>query len=148
MCLVECYVDHRDLHVLTHSFPTRRSSDLAHTPDGLDAAIKALRPHAKGRLIVVVGAGGDRDTGKRPEMGKVAVDLADHVIVTDDNPRSEDPADISRAIMMAAPGANEIGGLREAIATANHYAGCHCHVPVGGTRTGTGRLPSTPQFAT
>src|SRR3546814_18845478 len=77
--------------------------DYAHTPDGLDAAIKALRPHTKGRLIVVFGAGGDRDTGKRPEMGKVAVDLADHVIVTDDNPRSEDPAEIRRAIMAAAP---------------------------------------------
>src|SRR3546814_1391187 len=84
---------------------------------------KALRPHTKGRLIVVFGAGGDRDTGKRPEMGKVAVDLADHVIVTDDNPRSEDPAEIRRAIMAAAPGAIEIGGRREAIATAIAEAG-------------------------
>src|SRR3546814_14925375 len=68
-------------------------------------------------------SGGDRDTGKRPEMGKVAVDLADHVIVTDDNPRSEDPAEIRRAIMAAAPGAIEIGGRREAIATALAEAG-------------------------
>lgn len=92
--------------------------DYAHTPDGLEAAIEALRPHTKGRLIVVFGAGGDRDTGKRPEMGKVAVDLADHVIVTDDNPRSEDPAAIRKAILAAAPGAIEIGGRREAIAAA------------------------------
>ena len=68
--------------------------DYAHTPDALEAAIEALKPHAKGRLIIVFGAGGDRDTGKRPEMGAVAVRLADHVIVTDDNPRSEDPAAI------------------------------------------------------
>ncbi|MBK5264012.1 MAG: UDP-N-acetylmuramoyl-L-alanyl-D-glutamate--2,6-diaminopimelate ligase [Alphaproteobacteria bacterium] len=97
--------------------------DYAHTPDGLDAAIKALRPHTRGRLIVVFGAGGDRDTGKRPEMGKVAVELADSVIVTDDNPRSEDPAAIRKAIMAAAPGAIEIGGRREAIAAAIAQAG-------------------------
>ena len=97
--------------------------DYAHTPDGLDAAINALRPHTKGRLIVLFGAGGDRDTGKRPEMGKVAVDLADYVIVTDDNPRSEDPAAIRKAILAAAPGAVEIGGRREAIAAAIAEAG-------------------------
>jgi UDP-N-acetylmuramoyl-L-alanyl-D-glutamate--2,6-diaminopimelate ligase len=97
--------------------------DYAHTPDGLEAAILALRPHTKGRLILVFGAGGDRDTGKRPEMGKVAVDLADHVIVTDDNPRSEDPAAIRKAILAAAPGAIEIGGRREAIAAAIAEAG-------------------------
>jgi UDP-N-acetylmuramoyl-L-alanyl-D-glutamate--2,6-diaminopimelate ligase len=97
--------------------------DYAHTPDGLDAAIQALRPHTKGRLIVVFGAGGDRDTGKRPEMGKVAVDLADDVIVTDDNPRSEDPAAIRAAILAAAPGALEIADRREAIAAAIAQAG-------------------------
>ncbi|MCF8707537.1 UDP-N-acetylmuramoyl-L-alanyl-D-glutamate--2,6-diaminopimelate ligase [Rhizorhapis sp. SPR117] len=97
--------------------------DYAHTPDGLNAAIKALRPHTRGRLIVVFGAGGDRDTGKRAEMGKVAVELADYVIVTDDNPRSEDPAAIRKAIMAAAPGAIEIGGRREAIAAAITQAG-------------------------
>ena len=97
--------------------------DYAHTPDGLRAAIEALRPHTKGTLRIVFGAGGDRDTGKRPEMGKIAVDLADAVYVTDDNPRSEDPALIRAAIMAAAPGAVEIGGRRDAIAEAIAAAG-------------------------
>ncbi len=97
--------------------------DYAHTPDGLRAAIEALRPHTQGRLIVLFGAGGDRDTGKRPEMGRVAVALADHVIVTDDNPRSEDPAAIRRDVLAGAPGAVEIGGRREAIAAAIAMAG-------------------------
>ncbi|MBP6031054.1 MAG: UDP-N-acetylmuramoyl-L-alanyl-D-glutamate--2,6-diaminopimelate ligase [Sphingobium sp.] len=97
--------------------------DYAHTPDGLRAAIEALRPHTKGRLIVLFGAGGDRDAGKRPLMGKVAAELADHVIVTDDNPRSEDPTVIRAAIMAGAPGAQEIGGRRAAIAAAIAQAG-------------------------
>ncbi|MFW2828623.1 UDP-N-acetylmuramoyl-L-alanyl-D-glutamate--2,6-diaminopimelate ligase [Sphingomonas sp. ID0503] len=97
--------------------------DYAHTPDGLDAAISALRPHASGRLIVVFGAGGDRDTGKRPLMAEVAARLADRVIVTDDNPRSEDPAAIRRDVMAGAPEALEIGGRREAIAAAIAEAG-------------------------
>jgi len=92
--------------------------DYAHTPDGLRAAIEALRPHATGRLITVFGAGGDRDRGKRSEMGAVATDLSDHVIVTDDNPRSEDPAAIRKDVLAGAPGATEIGGRREAIAAA------------------------------
>ncbi len=97
--------------------------DYAHTPDGLRAAIEALRPHTRGRLIVLFGAGGDRDTGKRPEMGRVAVELADHVIVTDDNPRSEEPSLIRAAVMAGAPGATEIGGRRDAIAAAIAQAG-------------------------
>ncbi len=97
--------------------------DYAHTPDGLRAAIEALRPHTRGRLITVFGAGGDRDTGKRPQMGAVAVDLSDRVIVTDDNPRSEEPGAIRAAIMAAAPGATEIGGRRAAIAAAIAEAG-------------------------
>jgi len=97
--------------------------DYAHTPDGLDAAIAALRPHTRGRLIVLFGAGGDRDTGKRPEMGRVAVAGGDHVIVTDDNPRSEDPAAIRAQVLAGAPGAIEIGGRREAIAAAIAEAG-------------------------
>ena len=92
--------------------------DYAHTPDGLEAAIEALRPHATGKLITVFGAGGDRDTGKRPLMGEVAVRLSDRAIVTDDNPRSEDPALIRRDVLAGAPGAIEIGGRREAIAAA------------------------------
>jgi len=97
--------------------------DYAHTPDGLRAAIEALRPHTRGRLITVFGAGGDRDAGKRPLMGEVASDLSDAVIVTDDNPRGEDPATIRAAIMAGAPGAREIGGRRDAIAAAIAEAG-------------------------
>jgi UDP-N-acetylmuramoyl-L-alanyl-D-glutamate--2,6-diaminopimelate ligase len=97
--------------------------DYAHTPDGLEAAIAALRPHTRDRLIVVFGAGGDRDTGKRPQMGEIAVRLADHVIVTDDNPRSEDPAAIRADILAGAPGAIDIGGRREAIAAGIAAAG-------------------------
>ena len=93
--------------------------DYAHTPDGLETVLKALRPHARGRLIVVFGAGGDRDRGKRPLMGQAAATLADVAIVTDDNPRSEEPASIRAAILAAAPGAKEIGDRREAIRAAS-----------------------------
>jgi UDP-N-acetylmuramoyl-L-alanyl-D-glutamate--2,6-diaminopimelate ligase len=92
--------------------------DYAHTPDALASAIEALKPHAAGRLITVFGAGGDRDVGKRPEMGAVAARMSDLVIVTDDNPRSEDPALIRREVLAGARGAREIGGRREAIAAA------------------------------
>jgi UDP-N-acetylmuramoyl-L-alanyl-D-glutamate--2,6-diaminopimelate ligase len=97
--------------------------DYAHTPDALEAACAALRPHTKGRLILVFGAGGDRDTGKRPEMGEIAVRDADFVIVTDDNPRSEEPSAIRADIMAKALGATEIGGRRDAIAAAIAEAG-------------------------
>ncbi|HVL41727.1 MAG TPA: UDP-N-acetylmuramoyl-L-alanyl-D-glutamate--2,6-diaminopimelate ligase [Brevundimonas sp.] len=89
--------------------------DYAHTPDGLETVLKALRPHATGRLIVVFGAGGDRDKGKRPQMGAIAGRLADIAIVTDDNPRSEDPAEIRRQVLAGCPGASEIGDRRAAI---------------------------------
>ncbi len=89
--------------------------DYAHTPDGLVTVLSALRPHVSGRLIVVFGAGGDRDKAKRPLMGRAAADLADLVIVTDDNPRSEDPAEIRKAILAGAPGALEVGDRRAAI---------------------------------
>ena len=92
--------------------------DYAHTPDAIEAAIAALRPHVTGRLITVFGAGGDRDVGKRPEMGRVTAALSDVAIVTDDNPRSEDPASIRAAVMAGASGLREIGGRREAIAAA------------------------------
>jgi len=92
--------------------------DYAHTPDGLETVLAALRPHTPGRLMVVFGAGGDRDRGKRPMMGEIAARLADVVIVTDDNPRSEQPAAIRAAILAAAPTAREIGDRRQAIAAA------------------------------
>jgi UDP-N-acetylmuramoyl-L-alanyl-D-glutamate--2,6-diaminopimelate ligase len=92
--------------------------DYAHTPDGLRTVLLALRPHASGRLIVVFGAGGDRDRGKRPQMGAIAAQLADIAIVTDDNPRSEVPAAIRADIRAGASGLREIGDRREAIAAA------------------------------
>lgn len=97
--------------------------DYAHTPDAIRAACEALRPHVKGRLITVFGAGGDRDTGKRPEMAATAHAMSDVVIVTDDNPRSEDPASIRAEIMAGFPDAVEIAGRREAIAHAISTAG-------------------------
>lgn len=96
--------------------------DYAHTPDGLRAAIAALRPHTRGKLITVFGAGGDRDIGKRPEMGAIAVADSDIAIVTDDNPRNEDPASIRDDIMKGAPGAHDIGDRRYAIAFAIEHA--------------------------
>jgi UDP-N-acetylmuramoyl-L-alanyl-D-glutamate--2,6-diaminopimelate ligase len=89
--------------------------DYAHKPDALSKALEALRPYAKRKLIVVFGAGGDRDQGKRPLMGAIAAEKADTVIVTDDNPRSEKPEAIRAAIMAAAGGAAEIGDRGEAI---------------------------------
>lgn len=94
--------------------------DYAHTPDGLDVLLRAARPHAPGRIIAVFGCGGDRDTDKRAKMGAIAARQADVVIVTDDNPRSEDPAAIRAQILKAAPNATEIGdraqAIREAVA--------------------------------
>ena len=92
--------------------------DYAHKPDALAKALQALRPYAKRRLVVVFGAGGDRDAGKRPLMGAIAIANADRVIVTDDNPRSENPQMIRSAILGAASGAREIGDRAEAIRTA------------------------------
>ena len=109
--------------------------DYAHTPDALDAAIAALRPHVGadgGRLIVVFGAGGDRDTGKRPEMGKVAAAQADVVIVTDDNPRGEDAAAIRAAVLSGAPSAREVADRRAAIVAAVAGAGKHDIVLIAG----------------
>jgi UDP-N-acetylmuramoyl-L-alanyl-D-glutamate--2,6-diaminopimelate ligase len=90
--------------------------DYAHKPDALAKALEALRPYASRQLVVVFGCGGDRDPGKRPMMGAIAAEKADRVIVTDDNPRSERPADIRAQILKAAPGAIEIGDRGEAIA--------------------------------
>jgi UDP-N-acetylmuramoyl-L-alanyl-D-glutamate--2,6-diaminopimelate ligase len=92
--------------------------DYAHTPDALERLLTALRPHTAGRLHIVFGAGGDRDRGKRPLMGLAASRLADRAIVTDDNPRGEDPATIRAAILAACPGARDIGDRATAIETA------------------------------
>ncbi|MBC7505655.1 MAG: UDP-N-acetylmuramoyl-L-alanyl-D-glutamate--2,6-diaminopimelate ligase, partial [Sandarakinorhabdus sp.] len=106
--------------------------DYAHTPDAIEAAAAALRPHTKGRLMLVFGAGGDRDQGKRPLMGAMAAQVADTVIVTDDNPRSEDPAAIRAAILAAAPDAREVPDRRTAIAAAISAAGADDVVLVAG----------------
>ena len=92
--------------------------DYAHKPDALAKALQALRPYARRKLVVVFGAGGDRDVGKRPLLGAIAAENADRVIVTDDNPRSENPENIRAAILAAAKGASEIGDRASAIRTA------------------------------
>jgi len=114
--------------------------DYAHTPDALEAAIAALRPHVEGRLIIVFGAGGDRDRGKRPEMGAAASRLADVVIVTDDNPRSEDPALIRADILAGANGAVEVAERREAIAEAIRLAGPGDIILIAGKGHETGQV--------
>jgi UDP-N-acetylmuramoyl-L-alanyl-D-glutamate--2,6-diaminopimelate ligase len=120
--------------------------DYAHTPDALEAAIEALRPHVEGRLITVFGAGGDRDQGKRAPMGEVAARLSDLVIVTDDNPRGEDPAAIRSAVLSGAPGAQEIGGRREAIAEAIRLAGPQDIILLAGKGHETGQVIGTQVF--
>ncbi|MCC0017068.1 MAG: UDP-N-acetylmuramoyl-L-alanyl-D-glutamate--2,6-diaminopimelate ligase [Rhodobiaceae bacterium] len=89
--------------------------DYAHKPGAIRSTLDSLRPFTTGRLIAVIGAGGDRDPGKRELMGQAAAEMADVVIVTDDNPRSEDPAEIRKAVLKGAPQALEIGDRREAI---------------------------------
>lgn len=89
--------------------------DYAHTPDGLDKLLRAARPHTRGRVIVIFGCGGDRDASKRSKMGVIAANQADHIIVTDDNPRSEDPALIRQAILKGCPQAEEMADRAEAI---------------------------------
>ncbi len=106
--------------------------DYAHTPDALEAAIAALRPHCRGRLIVVFGAGGDRDHGKRPEMGRVVAEQAELGIVTDDNPRGEDAATIRAMVLAGGSGLREIGDRRQAIAAALAEAGSDDIVLIAG----------------
>ncbi|MDQ2089277.1 UDP-N-acetylmuramoyl-L-alanyl-D-glutamate--2,6-diaminopimelate ligase [Marimonas arenosa] len=89
--------------------------DYAHTPDAVKTALQAMRPHVPGRIVAIIGAGGDRDASKRPLMGQAAAEAADVVIVTDDNPRSEDPAAIRAAVMQGCSEANEVGDRAEAI---------------------------------
>lgn len=124
----------RDFHVVV---------DYAHKPDAVEAALGTLRPLTTGRLLVVIGAGGDRDTGKRPVMGEIAARLADVLIVTDDNPRSEDPAAIRAAMLTGTTGGKaevrEIGDRREAIRTALELAGPGDIVLVAGKGHETGQ---------
>jgi UDP-N-acetylmuramoyl-L-alanyl-D-glutamate--2,6-diaminopimelate ligase len=120
--------------------------DYAHTPDALEAAIEALRPHVEGRLITVFGAGGDRDKGKRRSMGEVAARLADVVIVTDDNPRGEDPAAIRAQVLEGIAGATEIAGRREAIAEAIRIAGPQDIILLAGKGHETGQIIGAQVF--
>ena len=114
--------------------------DYAHTPDALETALKALRPHVFGKLIVVFGAGGDRDKGKRPLMGDVATRFADLVIVTDDNPRSEAPETIRAEILIKAPEATEVADRAEAILRAIDAAGAGDVVLIAGKGHETGQI--------
>jgi len=114
--------------------------DYAHKPEALAAVLDALRPFATGKLICVMGCGGDRDKGKRPLMGAIAVDKSDVVIVTDDNPRSERPQAIRAAILAAAPGAHEIGDRAEAIAAGVAMLGPGDVLVVAGKGHETGQI--------
>jgi UDP-N-acetylmuramoyl-L-alanyl-D-glutamate--2,6-diaminopimelate ligase len=120
--------------------------DYAHTPDALATVLTALRPHVRSRLAVLFGCGGDRDAGKRPLMGAVATRLADRVYVTDDNPRTEPPAEIRRAILEAAPDAIEIGDRREAIATAIAELGAGDLLVIAGKGHETGQIIGTATY--
>ncbi|MFZ4534604.1 MAG: glutamate ligase domain-containing protein, partial [Alsobacter sp.] len=114
--------------------------DYAHKSEALAEVLAALRPYATRRLVCVFGCGGDRDRGKRPLMGAIATERADTVIVTDDNPRSEDPAAIRAAILAAAPGAREIGDRATAIRTAVSELGPGDVLVVAGKGHETGQI--------
>jgi UDP-N-acetylmuramoyl-L-alanyl-D-glutamate--2,6-diaminopimelate ligase len=118
--------------------------DYAHKPDAVEAALRTLRPLTEGRLIIVLGAGGDRDPGKRPIMGEIAARLADVVVVTDDNPRSEDPAAIRRALLAGAEGGRaevvELGDRHAAIAAAIGRAAPGDIVVIAGKGHETGQV--------
>jgi UDP-N-acetylmuramoyl-L-alanyl-D-glutamate--2,6-diaminopimelate ligase len=117
--------------------------DYAHKPDALVAALAALRPFATGRLISVFGCGGDRDRGKRPIMGQISSETADITIVTDDNPRSEDPAAIRAEVLAAATGAREIGDRAEAIRAAIAMMGAGDVVVIAGKGHEDGQIVGT-----
>ena len=114
--------------------------DYAHTPDALATMLDALRPYARGRLLVVFGCGGDRDAGKRPQMGQAASARADIVYVTDDNPRNESPAAIRAEILTGAQEAIEIGDRRDAIAEAISELGAEDILVVAGKGHETGQI--------
>ncbi|MDG1471564.1 MAG: UDP-N-acetylmuramoyl-L-alanyl-D-glutamate--2,6-diaminopimelate ligase [Ascidiaceihabitans sp.] len=114
--------------------------DYAHTPDAVKTALAAMRPHVMGRLVAIVGAGGDRDVTKRPLMGQAAADNADVVFVTDDNPRSEDPATIRAAVMAGCPSATEVGDRAEAILRAIDSLGAGDALLIAGKGHETGQV--------
>ncbi|OWU83971.1 UDP-N-acetylmuramoylalanyl-D-glutamate--2,6-diaminopimelate ligase [Oceanicola sp. 22II-s10i] len=114
--------------------------DYAHTPDAVSTALKAMRPHVMGRLIAVIGAGGDRDATKRPLMGQAAAENADLVFVTDDNPRSEDPAAIRQAVLLGCPDAIEVGDRAEAILRAVDALGPGDTLLIAGKGHETGQI--------
>ncbi len=130
-------------HVATTAAGAAIYVDYAHTPDGLRAALVALRPHTQAKLHLVFGCGGDRDRGKRPQMGALATELADEVIVTDDNPRTENAADVRGEILAAAPGATEISDRRAAIAAALARAGAGDVVLIAGKGHEQGQIIGT-----
>ncbi|MEE8444522.1 MAG: cyanophycin synthetase, partial [Alphaproteobacteria bacterium] len=117
--------------------------DFAHTPDALRTVLKALRPFVDGRLTVLFGAGGDRDAGKRSVMGEIAARFADRVIVTDDNPRGEDAAEIRRQVMAGCPAAQEIGDRAEAIRAGVSALGPGDILVVAGKGHETGQIVGT-----
>jgi UDP-N-acetylmuramoyl-L-alanyl-D-glutamate--2,6-diaminopimelate ligase len=114
--------------------------DYAHKPEALQHVLQTLKPYTEGKLVVVFGCGGDRDKGKRPIMGQIASRMADVVIVTDDNPRSEQPASIRAEILAAAPGAREIGDRAEAIETAIAELGPKDALVIAGKGHETGQI--------
>jgi UDP-N-acetylmuramoyl-L-alanyl-D-glutamate--2,6-diaminopimelate ligase len=114
--------------------------DYSHKPGALETVLNALRPHTHGALVVVFGCGGDRDRAKRPLMGEIAARLADRVIVTDDNPRSENPAEIRRQVLAGCPGADEIGDRAEAIRAAVQGLGPGDVLVVAGKGHETGQI--------
>ncbi len=127
-------------HVATTPSGAAVYVDYAHKPDALATVLKALRSQTAGKLSVVFGCGGDRDTAKRPEMGRIAAEFADAVIVTDDNPRSEEPAAIRAAILKACPGAREIGDRHEAIRAAVRALGPGDLLLIAGKGHETGQI--------
>ena len=117
--------------------------DYAHTPDAVKTALQAFRPHVMGRLIAIIGAGGDRDQGKRPLMAEAAIQNADMVIVTDDNPRSEDPESIRQMVLAGAKGASnviEVGDRAEAILRAVDMLGAGDGLIITGKGHETGQI--------
>ncbi|MEO0751961.1 MAG: UDP-N-acetylmuramoyl-L-alanyl-D-glutamate--2,6-diaminopimelate ligase [Pseudomonadota bacterium] len=120
--------------------------DYSHTPDAVSTALRALRPHVMGRIVCIVGAGGDRDAGKRPLMGQAAAEHADQVIVTDDNPRSEPPAAIRAAVMEGCPEATEVGDRAEAILRGVDALGAGDALLIAGKGHETGQIVGDDVF--